>query len=215
MVTSQPTDQTLTFLRHSSLDLPITIKISSLEGTRPQATLLALLENPALKHCGVQQNVPSDIYVIIQLFSNGQMISLPYQTSHKSFSGSNITWNEIITLPIKYRDLSRDSRLVVTVYDIQGPRKLQIVGGSSLGLFGKKSTLKKGKQRLFIHPGLIGDGSIAATTPSKIGLKDEMGRLEKLVKKFERGDIGRLDWLDKITFRNIEKIHSVSSGTFE
>ena len=70
-------------------------------------------------------------------------------------------------------------------------------------------------------------------TPSKTEIKDEMGRLEKvnishpessivcseqdllllstlkLVKKYERGDLEKCDWLDKLAFRRMEEIHSV------
>lgn len=204
-------DQTLTFVRHSDLDLQLTIKISSLEGTTPTAPLLALLAEPHLRHAGAQQPLPSDLYLVLQLWANGNPLTLPFQTAHKSFkSKGNYRFNESITLPIKYRDLPLSSQLTVTVYDIAGPRQRTIIGGSTIRLFGKKSTLKKGKQRLFLWRGQAGDGSVESETPSKVGLKDEMGRLEKLVKKHERGDITRMDWLDKLAFRQIEKIHAVS-----
>ena len=69
------------------------------------------------------------------------------------------------------------------------------------------------------------------STPSKTEIKDEMGRLEKvfismnimcnahafgltesckLVKKYERGDLQKCDWLDKLAFRRMEEIHAVS-----
>ncbi|KAG0702472.1 kinase-like domain-containing protein [Suillus ampliporus] len=40
-------------------------------------------------------------------------------------------------------------------------------------------------------------------TLSKIGNRDEMGRLEKLVKKYECGNLQKSDWLDDMAFRNI------------
>ena len=91
-------------------------------------------------------------------------------------------------------------------------RSRAVVGGATMRLFGKKCTLKKGKQRLFLWRGHEADGSSDSETPSKVGLKDEMGRLEKLVKKQERGDMPRLDWLDKLAFRQIEKIHAVGTA---
>jgi phosphatidylinositol 3-kinase len=72
-----------------------------------------------------------------------------------------------------------------------------------------------------------------SVTPSKLGTRDEMGRLEKvskqwlfytsgwasremliylisqLVKKYERGDLPKSDWLDTMAFRKMEEIHSV------
>ena len=40
-------------------------------------------------------------------------------------------------------------------------------------------TLRRGKHRLFLWPGVEADGSVETTTPSKLGKRDEMGRLEK------------------------------------
>jgi phosphatidylinositol 3-kinase len=35
-----------------------------------------------------------------------------------------------------------------------------------------------------------------------------MDRLEKLVKKYEQGDLPKLDWLDNLAFRKIEQLHT-------
>jgi phosphatidylinositol 3-kinase len=71
------------------------------------------------------------------------------------------------------------------------------------------------------------------TTPSKSGTEDEMGRLEKvrfshihrdciidgdrcafqLVKKHERGDMPKSEWLDKLVFRRMSEIHAVRTRT--
>lgn len=199
-------DQTLTFVRHSDLDLPLTIKLGTLEGLPPPS--------PSLHSSTRVQHLPSDLYVLLQLWSDGNPLSLPFQSAHKVFKLDKYVWNESITLPIKYRDLPLRAQLTVTVYDIAGPREKRIIGGSTMRLFGKKATLKKGKQRLFVWKHVKADGGVESETPSKVGLRDEMGRLEKLVKKHERGDITRMDWLDKLAFRQIEKVHSVSLVAF-
>lgn len=41
-------------------------------------------------------------------------------------------------------------------------------------------TLRRGKHRLLLWPGKEADGSMDTTTPSKLGTRDEMGRLEKV-----------------------------------
>ena len=89
-------------------------------------------------------------------------------------------------------------------------------------------TLRRGKHRLLLWQGQEADGSVDTKTPSKVGLHDEMGRLEKvllmssfthhaltppqLMKKFERGDLPKNEWLDKMAFRRIEEIHAVSGA---
>jgi len=41
-------------------------------------------------------------------------------------------------------------------------------------------TLRRGKHRLLLWPGVEADGSVETSTPSKMATQDEMGRLEKV-----------------------------------
>ncbi|CAB5217507.1 unnamed protein product [Rhizophagus irregularis] len=122
------------------------------------------------------------------------------------------SWNEWLTIPIKFCDLPITAQLVFTVWDIYGPRKAVPVGGTTFRLFGKHNKLRKGKHKLYLWPDVEADGRDHTTTPSKIGEVDEMDRLEKLVKRYDRNDITRLDWLDNLAFRQIEKIHKEESS---
>lgn len=77
-------------------------------------------------------------------------------------------------------------------------------------LFRPDGTLRRGQQRLFVHRNKEADPGPDTTTPSEVHtIKDEMGRLEKLVKAYERGDIPKIDWLDRLAFRKIEQVHAV------
>ncbi|GAA6023183.1 hypothetical protein JCM11491_003292 [Sporobolomyces phaffii] len=206
-------DSELTYVRHSDLDLAVSFKLASFEGHLVARPLVDLLDDPALRHHGHQQLTPPELSVEIALCADHVELVPPVHSAYKAFKSANaIEWNELFALPIKIRDLPLSTELVVTVYDIAGPGGARhVVGGSALRLFGTKSTLKKGKQRMYLWKGQRG----SAKTPSKVGLRDEMGRLEKLVKKQERGDVERLDWLDKLAFRQIEKIHKAESEKSE
>jgi phosphatidylinositol 3-kinase len=48
------------------------------------------------------------------------------------------SWNEWITLPVRYCDLPLNAQVTFTVWDIAGPRTPTPVGGSTFRLFGKK-----------------------------------------------------------------------------
>ncbi|KAK4046921.1 Phosphatidylinositol (PI) 3-kinase [Microbotryomycetes sp. JL201] len=206
----------LTYLRHG--DVPATvqlaIRLASLQGSIEQHSLTQLLDQPQLKHAGHNQQLASDLFVTVALFSGNKLLCRPIQSAHKAFkSKDSYTWNETLTLPVKVRDLAEDAQLALTVYDILGPGQLNLVGGSTLRLFGKKHTLRKGKQRLYLWRGREADGATDSNTPSKLALRqDEMGRLEKLVKRHERGDVQRMDWLDKLAFRKIEQIHALEAS---
>lgn len=73
------------------------------------------------------------------------------------------------------------------------------------------------------------DPAIDTSTPGDVSLtepEDEMGRLERvsclecrccntdissqLVKDYERGDLAKIDWLDRLAFRQLEQTHAVS-----
>lgn len=41
--------------------------------------------------------------------------------------------------------------------------------------------------------------------------RGEVERLEKLVNKFERGQLPHIDWLDRLTFKSIERIKDEES----
>ncbi|EGN99051.1 hypothetical protein SERLA73DRAFT_54158 [Serpula lacrymans var. lacrymans S7.3] len=201
-----------TFAKLSDLKLPVTFRISSLEGTRRPRPISELLEKPELRFHGVQSSSLSDLYVTCQLVADNKPLTIPFRTSFKAFKTSFI-WNEWITLPVRYCDLPLSSQVTFTVWDIGGPRAAVPVGGSTFRLFGKKWTLRRGKHRLLLWTDQEADGSMDSSTPSKLGIRDEMGRLEKLVKKYERGDLPKSDWLDKLAFRKMEEIHAVRAET--
>ncbi|ORZ20587.1 kinase-like domain-containing protein [Absidia repens] len=55
------------------------------------------------------------------------------------------------------------------------------------------------------------DGRTNTTTPSKIEATDDMDKLEKLVKRYDCGNIQPVEWLDNLAFRKIEQIHKKAS----
>ncbi|KAG6837574.1 hypothetical protein H0H93_006988 [Arthromyces matolae] len=215
-----------TFAKLSDLKLPVTFRISSLEGKRSTRTLTEVLEQPELRFHGAQSesSTLSDLYVTCQLIADNKPLTIPFRTAFKAFNnnytyvvrvsydffanGDLTSWNEWITLPIRYCDLPLNSHVTFTVWDIAGPLGAVPVGGSTFRLFGKKWTLRRGKHRLLLWPGVEADGSVETTTPSKLENKDEMGRLEKLVKKHQLGDLPKSEWLDMMVFRKIEEIHA-------
>ncbi|KAF9264846.1 phosphatidylinositol 3-kinase [Marasmius fiardii PR-910] len=205
-----------TFAKLCDLKQPVTFRISQLEGNRTPNSFTEILENPQLRFHGLQSSTLSDLYVTCQLVADNKPLTIPFRTAFKAFKNAYM-WNEWITFPIRYCDLPLGAQITFTVWDIAGPRAAVPVGGSTFRLFGKKwhvqskSTLRRGKHRLLLWPGIEADGSVESTTPSKLGVRDEMGRLEKLVKKYERGDLPKSDWLDKMTFRKMEEIHAMEA----
>jgi phosphatidylinositol 3-kinase len=121
------------------------------------------------------------------------------------------------------------AQLAITLWDLsptggEGARGHAIpFGGTTVSLFDKDNQLQKGRQKCFLHRRKAADGLDSSTTPSVIpkarrdGTKgkgnveiidkesEELDRLEKLFKKHEMGEIARVEWLDQLVFRGLEK----------
>jgi phosphatidylinositol 3-kinase len=129
------------------------------------------------------------------------------------------------------------SQLAITIWDVSptggdGAQGHAIpFGGTTLSLFDKENQLQKGRQKCFLHRRKAADGLDSSSTPStpqssrRNGGKgkehiasadkesEELDRLEKLFKKHEMGEIPRIEWLDQLVFRGVEKRGLQASST--
>ncbi|CAK8675552.1 phosphatidylinositol 3-kinase catalytic subunit type 3-like [Clavelina lepadiformis] len=214
--TRPPISDRFHYVYSCDLDANITIKICSLEGTLPKRRYLELLEDPNLKFNDtgdVDTERDSHMFTTVQIFEGGKPISLRIQTSYRHYvtsQGRSLHyWNEWLKLPIRFSDLPRRAVAVVTVWDTHGPGKAIPVGGSTIPLFGKHGTFKQGRRDLCVWPDVQGDGSLNTKTPYKSPerVDQQMTRLSKLAKKHREGHMTKVDWLDRLTFREIEVIN--------
>lgn len=169
----------------------------------------------------------SDLYVTVQLWADSKPLTVPVQTAYRSFKNAR-TWNEWLELPITIATLPLTSQLAITVWDLsptggKGARGHAIpFGGTTVPLFDKDSTLQKGRQKCRLYRHKAADGFSSTSTPStprpqRKGInsendsysdtpeESELERLEKLFKKHEMGEIPRVDWLDQLVFKAVEK----------
>ena len=165
----------------------------------------------------------------MQLWADSKPLTVPVQTAYRAFTKSR-TWNEWLELPINISDLPLSSQLAITVWDLspaggEGARGHAIpFGGTTVPLFDNDNTLQKGRQKCKIYRHKAADGLSSSKTPavprrrrnrgpnakSEYGLtrdEEELERLEKLFKKHEMGEIPRVDWLDQLVFKAVEKKH--------
>ncbi|KAG6452076.1 hypothetical protein O3G_MSEX007452 [Manduca sexta] len=197
-------DDKFYYVYSSSLDHKVEIKIGTLEGKRTKPEYDKLLSDPMLKFSGLYQEGCSDLYVTCQILSDGVPLALPVTTSYKAFT-NRWNWNEWVTLPVFFSDLPRNATLAMTIYDCAGPGKLMVVGGTTISLFGKHGMLRQGMFDLRVWPGVEGSEKTPGKAPDRG--KEQMQRLAKLAKKHRNGHIPKVDWLDRLTFREIEMIN--------
>lgn len=196
------------FFLACDINLPVTFKIERLEGKLP----VAKSSNSADADTIVEERRP-ELYVECALYLDGAPFGLPMRTRLEC-AGPLYCWSELITLSTKYRDLTHNSQLALTVWDVSCGKNEGLVGGATIRLFNGNRQLKTGKHKLRLWPGKEADGSIDSTTPGKVPKEErgELERLEKLVNKYERGQIQRIDWLDRLAFKAMEKIKERESS---
>ncbi|XP_022005232.1 phosphatidylinositol 3-kinase, root isoform isoform X2 [Helianthus annuus] len=197
------------FFLSCDINLPVTFRIEKLEGNLPSTNS----SNPADIGSVVVEEKKPELYVECALYIDGAPFGLPMRTRLES-SGPPYCWGELITLSTKYRDLTTNSQLAITVWDVSCGKDEGLVGGATIHLFNVKKQLKTGKHKLRLWQGKEADGSIHSTTPGKVPKEErgELERLEKLVNKYERGLIQRVDWLDRLAFKAMEKIKDLESS---
>jgi phosphatidylinositol 3-kinase len=164
----------------------------------------------------------SDLYITVQVWAGSKPLTVPAQTAYKSFRAER-RWNEWLTLPVTYSTLPQNSRLAITIWDLspvggEGAQGHAIpFGGTTLPLFDKDNQLHKGRQKCHVYRHRQADGNDDSKTPAVLPRKkarktvpddgevDELDRMERLFKKHEMGEIPRVDWLDNLVFRGVEK----------
>lgn len=154
-------------------------------------------------------------------------MTVPVQTAYRSFTKVRV-WNEWLELPISVSTLPLSSQLAVTVWDVsptggEGARGHSVpFGGTTIRLFDKDNTLQKGKHKCKIYRHKAADGFSSTKTPAfpkpriHRGMEhrcdhalqpeeEELERVEKLFKRHEMGEIPRVDWLDQLVFKAVDK----------
>ncbi|XP_076053263.1 phosphatidylinositol 3-kinase 59F isoform X2 [Oratosquilla oratoria] len=203
------------YVHSCDLDVNIQVKIGTLDGKREKLNYEALLKDPLLKYSGLHQKDCSDLYVTCQVYADGRPHTLPVRTSYKPFD-KRWSWNEWLTLPIRFCDLPGNAVLALTIYDCFGPRRTEPIGGTTVSFFGKHGVFRQGMHDLRVWTNRAADGvNNPSSTPGKghDDGKDQMQRLGKLAKKHRNGHMVKVDWLDRLTFREIEMINEREKRT--
>ncbi|KAK4261324.1 hypothetical protein QN277_004337 [Acacia crassicarpa] len=189
------------FFLSCDINLPVTFRVERLEGNLPSR------KSSNSENGTPEEDRRPELHVECALYIDGAQFGLPTRTRLES-TGPPYCWNELITLTTKYRDLTAQSQLAFTVWDVSHRADEGLIGGATILLFNNKKQLKTGKQKLRLWAGREADGTCPTSTPGKVPRHErgELERLEKLVNKYERGQIHPVDWLDRLTFRTAEKI---------
>ena len=170
-----------------------------------------------------------------QLWADSKPLTPPVQTPYKAFKTRRV-WNEWLILPINYSVVPSSSQIAITIWDVapsdgQGTNDHAVpFGGTTITLFDQDGSLRKGRQRCYVHRLKSADGLSNSSTPHTLTPKRrndpdakaaneifedqdmlELERLEELLKKREMNEIDANPWLDQMVFRRVEELEHVVS----
>ncbi|CAK7242909.1 MAG: Phosphatidylinositol (PI) 3-kinase [Sporothrix thermara] len=178
------------FASSEALDLPVSIRIVSLEGDETPFLDSTLITHPEIRHVGSNTSPFSDLYATAQVWAGSKPLTVPVQTAYRPFK-SERKWNEWLTLPIRYAGLPANAAVAVTVWDVSpagtgtagdggdtrggrkgengtaAPRSHAVpFGGTTIPLFDKDNQLHKGRYKCTVHRLAEADGYDNSTTPA-------------------------------------------------
>lgn len=201
---------TYSFLPSHQLREPLAIKFNGLELSSTEPPLSSeIFENPSLAFIGANTKAAFEFYLTIQLWSDNKNIWPESQTRYRYNNTAKVKWDQRL-LFCEIAELPRNSQLAITVWDLKGPGQKYASASTTVAIFDADGTLKKGRQKLLLHRGREADSSMNTQTSSTSSEVTELDRLEELVKAHAAGDIPKVEWLDNLAFRQLEKVASAA-----
>ncbi|ODV74469.1 phosphatidylinositol 3-kinase VPS34 [Cyberlindnera jadinii NRRL Y-1542] len=199
------TSKSVTYCTSRGIDVPLRVRINSLEGTRPLLKESTRYTDPSKVRKLSNFSQTSGLFCSVVVTLEGKPLTIPVTTSYAAFRASR-RWNEWLTLPINVSQLPFNSKLTISIWEFDGDKRSDF-GETDMYIFhvDDDCTLKRGRQKLTVR---CQDPSL-----NHGHFKDgQMAELELAIKKHENGDMVAVEWLDNLTFRTIEQINKSQSA---
>jgi len=180
----------------------------------------------------VEEDVAEDIYISAYITCNQiPMHEYPIKTNYavKNISRNCLSWDYVLSFPIKFRELSRNAMIVITAWTPSG----LALGGTSCTLYDESGCLKRGKQKSLFYMNTIADTKVVGNT-TRGETYESQGfdkfdfpfKMEKHLENFKCQQQsgpgpnnnmpmpaesnsaalgGRLDWLDRLTLTQLQQ----------
>ncbi|XP_065324991.1 phosphatidylinositol 3-kinase catalytic subunit type 3-like isoform X2 [Gordionus sp. m RMFG-2023] len=171
------------------LDINLQIKIGTIEGNLTKSYFKKTFSSKILDSIYIYDENVSELFVTAQVFLKEKPLSLISQTSYKNFN-NRWSWNEIVFLPIYYSQLPIDAQIIFNIWDCNGAFKDISIGEARVDIFEINGLLQQGVLDLKLNENEVNISKSSQLTDIK--------------KQYRDKDFPKVEWLDRLTFREIE-----------
>lgn len=151
-----------------------------------------------------------ELFAVAQLWADGEPLAGPVRTGGADLRSGEAPWGEWLSLGVRYRDLPPSTVVAVTVFATLEHGATHPVGGSCAPLFSKKGRLKSGRHQLRLWSEREACGKHPHRTPGRVPASErgQLERLERLLRRFNRGEVPSVPWLDRLAFAEIATLRA-------
>ncbi|CAL9732756.1 phosphatidylinositol 3-kinase Vps34p [Monosporozyma unispora] len=184
----------VTYAVSQDLNVPLQIKIESLEGEKPLLKASTRLLNPQLTQLESNMIPNSNMQVSVQVIDveRDRNLTLPVLTPYIPFKG-NRKWDHWVTLPIQTCQLTPACHLQIILWEYNGSRRVPFYKMSTSLFNIDDYQLKRGYEFIKFQ---YDDPNTADSVQD-----DE---IYNNLNKYYLGEFNRVEWLDKLTLQELE-----------
>lgn len=182
--------KSVSFYPSEDIEVPLQVKIMSLQGQKRLLKASEKLLNPQL--CLTLSNVSatSDMLVSVQVFDSRTLedLTVPVFTMYTPFRNRRV-WDQWLTLPIQIKHLTPTCKLRIVLWEYDGNKRVPF-GQLQTSLFNPNDyTLKRGIEAIkFDETGQLGIEPL---------------EIVDIINKFLCGEYKKVDWLDKNVLKKL------------
>jgi len=111
-----------------------------------------------------------------------------------------------MTFPVRVSDLQRDCIVKFTISTSKEPGNVVSLGTTCISVFSKYSLLRRGIYDLKVWEENDAVNSNGQLKSGKVATNERSHQLNKMKKRYVRGQIVKVDWLDRLSFPEMERL---------
>lgn len=157
-----------------------------------------------------------ELFVEVVLYQMGKPLCVAACTDHQIYVESSIVFNEVLRIPVRYKDLNHDAQLAVTLYTVSSELNndnLSLatepipLGSVTIPLLDQSRFLRPGRLKMKLCQNCKADGGFNAEMLYRPE-ENPMTELEKLEQRLLHGNPPNTgdDWLNELVKRRVNNL---------